>query len=79
MDFCRRYPADCDTRPFPPVQLTPESWAELNQVNREVNAAIREVPDGDVDVWSYPVDAGDCEDFGKRRPQATLLRVGLVG
>ncbi|MBG1231296.1 transglutaminase-like cysteine peptidase [Aestuariivirga litoralis] len=49
------------------VALTNANWAEINKVNHYVNTKIRPATDqelyGMADYWTYPVDAGDCEDF----------------
>ncbi len=49
------------------LPLTPENWDHLVQVNNYVNTKIRPVTDmelyGVPDYWTYPVDAGDCEDY----------------
>jgi predicted transglutaminase-like cysteine proteinase len=60
--------------------------AELKEVNVSVNDAVAPVTDldlyGKVEVWTYPVKEGDCEDYVllKRRiliergwPESTLL------
>ena len=86
--FCREHQDDCRySGPFADlVQLTPEKMAELEQVNSSVNTKISPVTDlelyGKVEVWTYPKDKGDCEDYVllKRRtliergwPESTLL------
>src|SRR5437660_1661091 len=42
--FCMQYSTDCETHGFDfrrrNIALTPERWAELSSVNREVNRAI---------------------------------------
>lgn len=49
------------------LALTEEIWGELVQVNSYVNTKIRPESDMDLygvpDYWTYPVDAGDCEDY----------------
>ena len=49
------------------VPLTPENWDHLVEVNNYVNTRIKPVTDvelyGVPDFWTYPVDAGDCEDY----------------
>jgi predicted transglutaminase-like cysteine proteinase len=53
--------------------LTPERWALLTQVNREVNQRVRYESDedrfGQPDVWLPAVDAGDCEDYALAKRQ----------
>jgi predicted transglutaminase-like cysteine proteinase len=85
--FCREHQAEC--RPAGSfadrVQLTPAKLADLGRVNDFVNNAVKPVTDlelyGQVEVWTYPADKGDCEDYVllKRRmliergwPESTL-------
>ena len=35
----------------------------VRQINSAVNAQIRPKPDGEADIWSVNVSAGDCEDY----------------
>jgi predicted transglutaminase-like cysteine proteinase len=86
--FCREHQADCrpSGRFADRIQLTAAKFRELDKVNRSVNEAIAPVTDmelyGKVEVWTYPVKKGDCEDYVllKRRiliehgwPESTLL------
>jgi predicted transglutaminase-like cysteine proteinase len=86
--FCHEHEADCRySGPFADlVQLTPDKIAALEQVNRTVNTSVSPVTDlelyGKAEVWAYPKDKGDCEDYVllKRRmliergwPESTLL------
>ncbi|MFK8251443.1 transglutaminase-like cysteine peptidase [Ancylobacter terrae] len=62
--FCISWPGECRSVPRTrPVVLTERLWKELELVNRRVNSEIRYVDDPVGDVWSLPVDEGDCEDF----------------
>lgn len=85
--FCRRTSSECSARRAArhiatedgAIVLSPERRAELEHVNRSVNASIRETSDhaifGREDVWTLPVDGvGDCEDFAllKRRELVAL-------
>ncbi len=69
MGFCSRNPADCKggtTRPLI-VELDAKSWATLNEVNLYSNRLIAPVSDqdlyGQVEMWVYPTNKGDCEDY----------------
>jgi predicted transglutaminase-like cysteine proteinase len=73
-DFCGLNPVDC--RPQGPaiVPATEPLRQQLQRVNREVNAAVRFMPDtesvGQEEDWRYPSNGrGDCEDIAleKRR------------
>lgn len=70
MDFCSRHWDECDVASLPDARLTltPSLWADVDVINRHVNATIREADDravyGIVERWDYPTSgAGDCEDF----------------
>jgi predicted transglutaminase-like cysteine proteinase len=93
--FCARNPNSCKpvaatiftTR----LDMTPELWDQAFTVNAGVNAEIAPVSDqelyGETERWTYPIDAGDCEDYvllKKRRlmalgfaPEALLITVVL--
>lgn len=79
--FCAAFPAECrrgalvDQR----ISATPERMAELDAVNRQVNAAIRPATDaeiyGEVERWTLPTDRGDCEDYALLK-RHILMRQG---
>jgi predicted transglutaminase-like cysteine proteinase len=88
VNFCRERTVEC--RPSghfaDRVQLTAAKFGELKEVNESVNDAVAPTTDldlyGKVEVWAYPVEEGDCEDYVllKRRiliergwPESTLL------
>jgi predicted transglutaminase-like cysteine proteinase len=93
VQFCVRSPDDCKATGGNPDRLamTPERWNLLYQVNTYVNGKIAPVSDQDLygqpEYWTYPSDAGDCEDYLllKRRyllglgfpPDALLITVVL--
>jgi predicted transglutaminase-like cysteine proteinase len=47
--------------------MTPERWNDLFQINTRINNTIKPASDqelyGEVEFWTYPVTAGDCEDY----------------
>ena len=49
------------------LTMTPERWNLLYNVNTYVNGKISPVSDqdlyGEAERWTYPTDAGDCEDY----------------
>lgn len=73
VQFCAANPKECGkysvTERLGParIAMTPEKWNLLNQVNISVNSSIRPVSDQDLygrpEYWTYPTDAGDCEDY----------------
>lgn len=81
-DFCRLNPSECRATGSRPaaLELTSGSWGALVRVNAQVNRAYRPLTDmeiwGQEEVWSYPVDAADCEDYAleKRR---RLIAMGI--
>lgn len=68
-EFCERLPKECKIRNtnLQPIKLDQSSWDILIDVNHSVNARIRPATDmelyGREEYWTYPVDAGDCEDY----------------
>ena len=68
-EFCQSHAAECavksDESNAP--KLTTYGWDMVREVNSRVNATIVPMTDQDLygreEVWAYPVDAGDCEDF----------------
>jgi len=88
VNFCREHEVECrpSNRFADRVQLSAARSRELDEVNKSVNEAVAPVTDldlyGKVEVWTYPVKEGDCEDYVllKRRiliergwPESTLL------
>jgi len=83
VDFCARYPGDCDLSGPGKIPMTPDIWRTLNTVNRVVNDAFKLIPDKEhtygvhEEYWDYlDPGYGDCEDFAleKRR---RLVQLGL--
>ncbi len=73
VSFCVRNPADCLSKEGPASQfaLTRNKWAELNAVNKAVNASVEPRTDAELyrsyEFWTYPSPGpgagGDCEDY----------------
>jgi predicted transglutaminase-like cysteine proteinase len=67
--FCAANPGECEAHSNRPrhTRLTKKTWKELTEINSFVNRKIHPVSDeelyGQAELWTYPVDAGDCEDF----------------
>lgn len=67
--FCGRGEDECkfNSGKQERLALTTENWDQIQQVNHYVNTKIRPTTDmalyGVPDFWTYPVDAGDCEDY----------------
>ncbi len=69
MSFCSRFPADCIGGTTKPniVELDAGSWGILNDINDAVNKKVEPVSDQElydqVEMWAYPINKGDCEDY----------------
>ena len=81
-EFCQTYAGECRaTGTAMPIALTQKSWDDILDVNADVNAEIYPMTDmqihGVEEVWSFPADIGDCEDFvlEKRR---RLIEMGYA-
>ena len=68
-ELCRQLPEECSTRSAArrPVELTRALWAEMIDINNAVNVMVAPKTDREIwgkeEVWSYPTDVGDCEDY----------------
>ena len=68
-EFCQQYPTECSASTSNPnlVKLTPALWDRLQDVNNSINVMIEPITDQDQwnkeEVWSFPVNKGDCEDY----------------
>jgi predicted transglutaminase-like cysteine proteinase len=68
--FCARAEgqSECNTKgSVERLIMTSDKMDQLNQVNKYVNTKIKPMSDldqyGVPDYWTYPVTAGDCEDY----------------
>ena len=69
VNYCERYQRDCQPLGGSRyrLELTPERWKLLGEVNNFINTSI--VPESDQDLyamperWEIPTAAGDCEDY----------------
>jgi predicted transglutaminase-like cysteine proteinase len=79
-DFCLREPDECrqKTARKEPVELTRKLWSALVDINNSVNLTVTPRTDGEMwgqeELWSYPTNVGDCEDYvlEKRRQLMAL-------
>ncbi|YBV97269.1 transglutaminase-like cysteine peptidase [Phyllobacteriaceae bacterium JZ32] len=68
-EFCQRYTDECNvvSKSDKPVVLTQELWRKVIEINNQVNTTIEARTDmemwGKPEVWSYPTQYGDCEDY----------------
>src|ERR1035437_5835428 len=74
--FCLDYPSDCPKSAGPGrIHLTSAHMAELANVNRAVNAAIRPTPDPSaLRYWKLNVSAGDCNAFAVEKRHELIRR-----
>ena len=56
------------------VALTEERWADLDEVNRSVNGAIRPRSDDGLDTWNLDAAAGDCDDYAVQKRHTLISR-----
>jgi predicted transglutaminase-like cysteine proteinase len=79
-EFCQQYPDECNVRSkvSPAPRLTEAGWSAVEAINIIVNTTITPMTDMEVygreEVWAYPVDAGDCEDFALLKRKQLLQR-----
>lgn len=79
--FCSANPIECQRGAMQDARImaSPDRLAELDAVNRQVNAAVRPATDleiyGEVERWALPTDRGDCEDYALLKRQI-LMRKG---
>lgn len=68
-EFCQSHRSECQpVKPVAaPARVTDFGWDVIKEVNAEVNRRILPMTDQDIygkdEVWAYPTDVGDCEDF----------------
>ena len=83
--FCKRWPEECGAGKLDagPPPLTATRWAALRDVNALVNDAIAPRTDfemhGQAELWSYPVDTGDCEDYALMKRRLLMERGFAAG
>ena len=69
VEMCAREPKECRPQGGKPTHLalSPDRWNLIYQVNTFVNGKIAPVSDeelyGKPEYWTFPTDAGDCEDY----------------
>lgn len=79
--FCSAFAAECQRGKLEEQRIegTAKRLAELDAVNRQVNAAIRPATDaeiyGEIERWTLPTDRGDCEDYALLK-RHILMRQG---
>lgn len=81
--FCHENPKSCSAngrKQSEGIPMSKARWQLVNEINAYVNHKIAPVSDqelyGQAEYWTYPVDAGDCEDYVLLK-QRYLSRLGL--
>lgn len=79
--FCTRNPGECAGGTDTPrdTVLSPEGWAELNQINNFVNNSVPQISDMQLyersEWWAYPdARGGDCEDLALMKRKLLIER-----
>lgn len=68
-EFCQKYSDECSQRSkmTAPPKVTEYGWKLIHDINSEVNNSIIAMTDLEIygrdEVWDYPTEVGDCEDF----------------
>jgi predicted transglutaminase-like cysteine proteinase len=81
-EFCKAAPVECQRvgRNIAPHVLTRASWAKIVDVNNLVNTTVAPLTDleiwGKMEVWSYPTNVGDCEDYVLLK-RKKLIKAGI--
>lgn len=74
--LCLNQPAECKGGGAASLPYAPAVMKTVERINAQVNAQIRPMADGTVDVWSINVSAGDCEDYVMTK-RHDLIAAGL--
>lgn len=67
-EFCKKNTSECrSTNDTGPATLTRENWKTILEVNYDVNTAVTPLTDMEIygveELWAYPTNVGDCEDY----------------
>jgi predicted transglutaminase-like cysteine proteinase len=80
--FCARGESECKAKAttHERIKLTPQIWDMVSATNFGVNTRIKPMSDQDQygvpDYWTYPVTAGDCEDYALEKKRE-LVALGV--
>ena len=79
-EFCQKYKDECSivSSNTLPAKVTAFGWSVIREVNADVNNGIMPMTDQDIfgkdEVWAYPTDVGDCEDFVLEKRRELMKR-----
>lgn len=74
--MCLQHPDECKSSGASTVSASDEVLDTIKKVNASINRRIRPKADGNADVWSINVSAGDCEDYVLAKRKA-LIKAGI--
>lgn len=81
-EFCQTHKDECNIKSTNTVapRVTEFGWNVVRQINSKVNHDIMPMTDQEIfgrdEVWAYPKDVGDCEDFALLK-RKLLLEAGF--
>lgn len=79
-EFCQAHRDECSivSTAVAPARVTAFGWDVIKEINATVNRRILPMTDQDVfgrdEVWAYPTDVGDCEDFVLEKRRELMKR-----
>ena len=79
-EFCQSHRDECSivSTNTASARVTAFGWDVIKEVNAEVNRRILPMTDQDIygrdEVWAYPTDVGDCEDFVLEKRRELMKR-----
>lgn len=79
-EFCEKNPDECaiQSRNTSAARVTAYGWETIKKVNAEVNERIMPMTDLEIygrdEVWAYPTDVGDCEDYVLEKRRELMKR-----
>lgn len=81
-EFCKSSPRECkSTSNVNPHVLTRADWSNVVEINNRVNMTVQPLTDmeiwGRAEVWSYPTNVGDCEDYALLK-RKLLIKAGIA-
>ncbi len=68
-EYCKKYSGDCRirSRSTHPTELTRPRWTDLVEINAHANRTVTPITDLQFynveELWTYPKNYGDCEDY----------------
>jgi predicted transglutaminase-like cysteine proteinase len=79
-EFCEAHRDECSVKSANAMapRVTEFGWNAVRQINSEVNRDIMPMTDQEIfgrdEVWTYPKDVGDCEDFALLKRKLLIER-----